>query len=105
MNGIRDLGHIPKENTQAKDEAGRAECRLAQQLRRLRDSLTEDQKAELATIREKQIGALEELEQDADPLSAHAEESSNRLEQDLQMFRDGVRSRELTRRVRKYEKS
>ena len=58
----------------------------------------------MATIRENVIGALEELQQDADPLSAFAAESSNRFEQDLQLFREGVRTRELTRRQHKYEK-
>ena len=58
----------------------------------MRDSLPEEEKKELATIRKNEIGALEELQQDADSLSAFAAESSNRLEQDLQLFRQGVRN-------------
>ena len=60
--------------------------------------------AELATFRDNDIGALEELVQEADPLSGFAAESKNRLEQDLQLYREGVRTRELTRRLHKYEK-
>ena len=68
-----------------------------QRLRKACVSLSQEQKDELAALRELQIGGLEELEQAADPLYAFATESSNRLEQDLQLFREGVRTRELTR--------
>ena len=83
MNAIRALGRIPKELTQATDEARRVECRIAQQLRKKRAYLSPEDKQELATIRERQIGALEELEQGPDPLAAHTEETATRLEQDL----------------------
>jgi len=64
---------MPKENTNAKDAEGRAECKVAQQLRRMHGSLPEEEKDELATIREKEVGALEELEQEPDPEGQQAE--------------------------------
>ena len=76
---------------------------MAVQLRRMRASLPEEVKEELATLHDKEIGALTELVQEADPLSGFAAESNNRLEQDLQLHRAGVRARELTRRLHKYE--
>ena len=72
MDWIRAHGRLPRENTRAKDEEGRAECKVAVKLRRMRASLREEVEKELATLREKDIGALEELVQEADPLSGSA---------------------------------
>ena len=56
-------------------------------------------------LSEKQdIGALEELVQESDPLSGLASESNNRFWQDLQLYRVGVRTRELTWRLHTHDK-
>ena len=55
MQDIQALGRIPKEYKGTKDEAERAESRVAGHLRRLRDSLSETQKEELASLNERGV--------------------------------------------------
>ena len=52
MDWIRARGRLPKDNTRAKCEEGRAECKVAVTLRRARASRSEEVKEELATPRE-----------------------------------------------------
>ena len=104
MDWIRAHGRLPREYIKANGEEGRSECKVGVQLRRMRASLPEEVKEELATLRDKEICALEQLAQEADPLSGFAEVPTNRLDQELQLHRGGVRTRELTRRLHKYEK-
>ncbi len=58
MEDIRALGRIPKDYTRTKDEAERAESGVAKRLRRLRDSLSEAQKEELANLRALELDQL-----------------------------------------------
>ena len=55
-------------------------------------------------MRAHHAGDLEEATAPPDPYDAFADEAENRLEQDLLMLRNGIRTRALQRRVRKYMK-
>ena len=69
---------------------------------RRRGALTPEHEAELASMRVAELGSLEEMNQPPDPMAALSEENSNKLEQDLMMFSQGIRDAQLQRRVRHY---
>ena len=57
---------------------------------------------ELAELRAREIGGLNEAEVPPQALGPYADVAANRLEQDLLMFSNGIRTRALQRRVQRY---
>ena len=66
--------------------------------------VSDAQEAELAELRAIEIGGLAEADAPPDPLDPFADDAANRLEQDLLMFTNGIRTRTLRRRVERYQK-
>ena len=98
MADVRTLGRVPK-LVRGQDPEQIAERNLAQRLRHVRAAgrLTLEHEAELATLIEQALGPLEEVDAPPDPLDPFADEAENRLEQDLLMMANGIRSGALTR--------
>ena len=102
MQEIRDLGKLPKEvrgdsAEQVKERNLSKRLRLRYASRR--SALTAEQEAELTGLREREVGPLAEVSAPPDPLNPSADESDNRLEQDLLMLESGMRSCPLLRRL------
>ena len=105
MQDIRAFGRIPKE-VRGSSEAQLQERRLAERLRRAKQAglLSAAQKSELAELKASELGGLAEAEAPPDPLDPFADDAANRLEQDLLMFSNGIRTRALQRRLRRYQR-
>ena len=103
LQAIRDFGRLPKA-VRGDSEAQARERNLAQRLRRAAGRLSAAQEAQLAELRASEIGGLEEAEAPPDPLDPFADDAANRLEQDLLMFSNGIRTRALQRRLRRYQR-
>ena len=67
-------------------------------------NLSDEQKAELATMSAKELGSLEEIDVPPNPMDPFADEAANRLEQDLLMATNGFRPQRVMRRIAKYKK-
>ena len=87
-------------------EAQLQERSLAQKLRKAKQAgrLSAAQESELAELKASELGGLAEAEAPPDPLDPFADDAANRFEQDLLMFSNGIRPRELQRRLRRYQR-
>ena len=104
MQRIRALDRVAKGFYIPTDEH-REEYLLARELRgkRRRKELSAEDEAELALIRERTLGPLEEADAPPDPMDPFADEAANRLEQDLLMASNGHRKRAVLRRISQYK--
>ncbi len=68
------------------------------------EKLTPTCEAKLAGLKERSLGQSGEVGAPPDPLDPFVDDAENRLEQDLLMMSNGVRSRPLQRRMRRYRK-
>ena len=102
MKKIREMGRLPKESRGASEE----ERSLAEKLRdhKKRGNLSEEHKAELAAMSFKELGELEEVRLEGDPMDPFHEEAANRFEQDLLMASNGIRPKHVMRRIARYKK-
>ncbi len=87
-----------------KEESEQRERSLAHRLLRARQHgiLSEEFVQELAEIRRRELGDLEEVTTPPDRFDAFADEAENRLEQDLLMLRNGIRTRAMKSRTNMY---
>ena len=102
MKDIREMGRLPKESRGASEE----ERSLAEKLRdhKKRGNLSDEHKAELAAMSFKELGELEEVRLEGDPMDPFHEEAANRFEQDLLMAMNGIRPQHVLRRIARYKK-
>ena len=102
---IRAFGRLPQE-VRGEDAAQSTETTLAQRLHKTRAAgrLTADHETELASVMERQLGALTEANDPPDPLDPFADEAENRLEQDLLMMANGISPKALLRRLQRRKK-
>ena len=79
---------------------------MAEKLRdhKKRCNLSEEHKAELAAMSFKELGELEELRLEGDPMDPFHEEAANRFEQDLLMALNGIRPKHVLGRIARYKK-
>ena len=102
MKEIREMGRLPKESRGASEQ----ERSLAEKLRdhKKRGNLSEEHKAELAAMSFKELGELEEVRLEGDPMDPFHEEAANRFEQDLLMALNGIRPKHVMGRIARYKK-
>ena len=102
MEDIRAFGRVPK-RVHGRSDADVWERNMELRLRKARKfGLSAAQEAELAELRASEINGLEEAKASPDVLAPFADGAGNRLEQDLLMFSNGIRTRALQRRVQRY---
>ena len=106
MRQVRDLGRYPKEST----NRSLAERRLAEKLRRARKAkkFSPEQEAELKALQQAEKDAkvaadIAEARDKPNPNEGFADEAHNKIDQDLMMLENGIRTRDLLRRLDKYK--
>ena len=104
MAAIRKLGRLPRRRMQPAGEEEIKENALARKLEKTRKKLSKEQEAELAELTRLAMQPLTELDAPPDPMDPFADEASNRLEQDVLMAANGMRSRDVMRRIARYKK-
>ena len=113
INAVKKLGFYPKER-KAKDEDGQKECKLAHNIRMAHTKklftpaqLTEleELKQNLVHPRDRATSAtlLAAAQEPPNAMEGFAGDSENRLEQDLLLLANGYRTRDLQRRLQKYQ--
>ena len=102
LKDICAFGRVPKQ-VRGSSEAETRERNLCDRLRKVRQAglLSAAQETQLAELRAREHGGLAEAEAPPDPWDAFAGDAGNRLEQDLLMFSNGIRTRALQRRLRR----
>ena len=105
LQDILAFGRVPK-TVRGRSKAQARERNLAVRLRKAREAgdLCAAQEAQLAELRASEIGGLEEAEAPPDALAPFADDAASRLEQDLLMFSNDMRTRALQRRVQRYQR-
>ena len=92
MQDLRSFGREPK-HRRGNDPEATTERNLASRLRNARNAgrLTADHQSELTTLKQQELGVLQEASLPPDPADPFAEEAENRVEQDLLTMTNGIR--------------
>ena len=106
MQEVRNLGRYPKEGlTRPTDE-----IHLAEKLRKARSTkqISAEQEAELKALQQAEKDAkvaadIAEARDKPNPNEGFADEAHNKIDQDLMMLENGIRTRDLLRRLDKYK--
>ena len=106
MQEVRNLGRYPKEGlTRPTDE-----IHLAEKLRKARSAkqISAEQEAELKALQQaekdaKDAADIAEARDKPNPNEGFADEAHNKIDQDLMMLENGIRTRDLLRRLDKYK--
>jgi len=107
---VREFGRFPRRNKAVTPE-GKTENSLAQRLREKRLLISDDVWQELEALSitvnprhtAESAHLLELADEPPDPMAGFADEAESKLEQDLMLFSSGDRTRDLTRRLKKYK--
>ena len=106
MQEVRSLGRYPKEGLTRSP----AEQHLAEKLRKTRTAkqFSPEQEAELKALQQAEKDAkvaadIAEARDKPNPNDGFADEAHNKIDQDLMMLENGIRTRDLLRRLDKYK--